>query len=164
MTCITPWKKSSCILFADDTTAYLSGDKKEELFTSLKLDLLELIEWFCCNKLSLNLAKTNFIIFSPKGIKEYNLNQTFHILDINNEIIKQAKSAKFLGIDLDKYLDWNIHVSKIMSKLSRGLYILNKVKNVLPQSAMKTLYYSIFHSHLTYGIMIWGSSLSTSLK
>ena len=112
----------------------------------------------------MNLAKTNFIIFSPKGIKEININQTLNKLDINNEIIDQVENAKFLGIELDKYLDWNTHVSKIMSRLSRGLYILNTVKNVLPQSAMKTLYYSIFHSHLTYGIVIWGSSLLASVK
>ena len=39
-----------------------------------------------------------------------------------------------------------------------AIYIINKVKHEIPYIALKTLYYSLFHSHITYGISVWGSS------
>ena len=44
------------------------------------------------------------------------------------------------------------------SKLASSIYIINKVKHEIPYIALKTLYYSLFHSHITYCISVWGSS------
>ena len=37
-------------------------------------------------------------------------------------------------------------------------YLINKVKNVLPQTSLKYLYLSLIHSHINYGLVIWGAS------
>ena len=50
-------------IFADDTTLFSSGNCVQELFNNMKTDLLELIDWFRANKLSLNLSKTNYVLF-----------------------------------------------------------------------------------------------------
>ncbi len=57
------------ILFADDTTIYVSGDNKRSMFNDMRSDLEELIEWFRANKLSLNIAKTNYVLFIPPRLK-----------------------------------------------------------------------------------------------
>ncbi len=56
----------SSILFADDTTIYKSSLNLIEAIVSIKADLRTLNDWFFANKLSLNVAKTNFMVFNPK--------------------------------------------------------------------------------------------------
>ena len=36
--------------------------------------------------------------------------------------------------------------------------MINKVKHVLPKSTLFTLYSTLVHSHINYGLLIWGSS------
>ena len=45
-----------------------------------------------------------------------------------------------------------------MAKISRGVGILYKIKNFLPISTLLFVYYSPVHTHLSYGIIIWGST------
>ncbi len=65
---------------------------------------------------------------------------------------------KFLGIHLDEHLTWDCHISYISKKIAQSLYIINIVKNFLPITALRTLYFSLVHSYLNYGIQIWGNS------
>ena len=52
------------ILFADDTTIYLSSNNISYLYTTMNGELLKLTDWFRANKLSLNISKTNYILFT----------------------------------------------------------------------------------------------------
>ena len=49
-------------------------------------------------------------------------------------------------------------------KISRSVGILSKLRNILPFTAPKTLYYSMVHSHLLYGIVTWGNAHDNHLK
>ena len=60
-------KHSKCILVAYDTTVYHSSTNLNELIWLIEEDLVTLTDWFCANKLSLNVNKTNFLVFSPKA-------------------------------------------------------------------------------------------------
>ena len=44
----------------------------------------------------------------------------------------------------------------IANKVSRNLGVLNKIKHLLPQHIMKTLYCSMIQSHFNYTILAWG--------
>lgn len=67
-------------------------------------------------------------------------------------------------MQIDEHINWIHHYHALNSKLSRAIYTLNKVKNVLPSSCMKMLYFTLFHSHLCYGIMLWGPNMSAKYK
>ena len=54
------------ILFGDDTNLFLVGDDLKEVCETMSLELDKLSRWFQANKLSLNVSKTNFMIFSNK--------------------------------------------------------------------------------------------------
>ena len=56
-----------------------------------------------------------------------------------------------IGIFID-YLNFTL---TIYSKVSKSIYFLRSVKNVLTPSALKSICYSIVHSHYIYGIQIW---------
>jgi len=71
---------------------------------------------------------------------------------------------KFLGVFLDPHLNFKYHIKQLSSKLSRALYILRSVKNILSLNALKTIYYSIFHCHLIYSIQIWTCATAGPIK
>ena len=58
----------------------------------------------------------------------------------------------------------NIIINNLVKKLSKAVGILYEVKNFLNSQALLQLYYAIFHSHLQYGLIIWGSTFKTYLK
>ena len=144
---------SKCILFADDTTLFYSTKNLHTLYNNIALDLNDLSEWFKANKLSLNVSKTNYI--TMQNTNEISIN---HTLKIGDETIKQVNTAKFLGIIIDDKLSWNAHIDYCKNKLSSGLYAINSAKHILSPKHLKSLYYTLIHPHLTYGLLLWGST------
>ena len=63
------------------------------------------------------------------------------------------------SVFIDSHLTWENHIEHCKSKVSSGIYALNMSKHVLKQSHLKILYYSLIHSHLTYGLILWGNAL-----
>ena len=57
------------LLFADDTTFQMNGNDIKKLFEKTNIELNKAAEWFHCNKLSLNVDKTKFIVFKPNKKK-----------------------------------------------------------------------------------------------
>jgi len=74
------------------------------------------------------------------------------------------RAAKFLGILNDENLTWKPHLSHINQKVSRALFSLKQVKYFLPKQCMKTLYYSLIHSHPSYRNLVWGNATQSALR
>ena len=55
------------ILFADDTNLFCTNDKLDILVNEINVELVKFLTWVRVNKLSLNIEKTNFMLFTPKG-------------------------------------------------------------------------------------------------
>jgi len=77
-------------------------------------------------------------------------------LSCGDQRIERVDVVKFLGLHMDENLNWSSHLKKIYTKLSKNLYLLRNVKKSIPNWAMKMLYYAYFHSHITYGLALWG--------
>jgi len=151
-------KYSKHILFADDTTVYISGANLETLLALINRDLVLLSDWFKCNRLSLNIQKTNYIIFSKKTPNKDNIQ-----VKIDEYIISCVKYTKFLGTFIDSQLNWEFHIRHLTKKISCGLYALNSLKFHMPASVLKMIYYTTIHTHLNYGCTLWGNTLKKYL-
>ena len=120
-------------------------------------DLSLLCHWLRANKLSLNTSKTEIITFRPKN-KQMNKKLNFRIsaqkIDICNKV-------QYLGVALEENLEWNTHLNTLKLKLNRAIGLLCKIRLYVPKFLSKTLYYTIFHSHLIYACQIWGQSSNT---
>ena len=97
--------------------------------------------------------KINYMIF--KNIKTPDNSK---IIKIGTEIIEQTSIAKFLGIFIDDQLNWKTHIDYVRNKLSSGLYALNISKHIISRQLLKCLYHTLIHPHLTYGLILWGST------
>ena len=49
------------LYFADNTTFYQSNSHIDDLINNMNHELKQLYAWFCANKLSLNVKKTNIV-------------------------------------------------------------------------------------------------------
>ena len=149
--------------FADDTTIMSSSNDIKGLYDKMNFELGELSKWFKANKLCLNVKKTKYILFGPNRANTVRQCRDLDIL-IDGKTVDQIshtnsdKSFKFLGIYIDETLSWRYHIQKVCAKISSSNYIINKVKNVLPKSALKSIYLSLVHSHICYGLVLWGAS------
>ena len=52
------------LLFADDTNIFLGGKNIENIIDLLNNELVKISEWLNVNRLSLNISKTHYVIFS----------------------------------------------------------------------------------------------------
>ena len=145
----------SCIQLADDTTLYGASTSVKLLQCEIEHDLNVTTDWFKANKLTLNADKTICVVFSPRG-------ETISQIDLKlgDYVIPCCTQTKFLGIWLDKNLDWNKHIDILLRKLKQIVGLLRKSKNMLDKRALRSLYYAHIHSHLSYSISVWGSMLN----
>jgi len=109
---------------------------------------------------SLNIEKSNFVIFHPPQ-KEipFQLN-----LYLNNNILNQVTSVKYLGVFFDENLNWKHHVSFICGKIKRGLGMISKLRPFLPTKVLVSLYYSLIYPYLIYGVVAWGNTYDTTIN
>ena len=75
--------------------------------------------------------------------------------------MKNVNLVKYSGITLDKYLSFKFHINNLIAKLSRSVGILAKARPFLTNSAILKLHYTLFHTHLTYGLIVWGSTFKS---
>lgn len=104
--------------------------------------------------LTINATKTNYVIFSA-----IHKNTGSDIqLKINDKIINQKSSEKYLGLILDNHLKWRPHLDKIKLKLASLTGMLYGVTKCLPRPVRYLVYNSLVKPQLEYLIEIWGSA------
>ena len=140
------------VLFADDTNLYAEDDDLERLFGRVNRGLEALGRWFRCNRLTLNLKKTEFIYFGgPKGQDIGSLE-----LIVGGDAIKQVTDARFLGVWVDEKLSWNVHIDRVRSKVGQLLGVVGRASAVLGSGALLSLYNGLVLPHLQYCLVVWG--------
>ena len=77
-------------------------------------------------------------------------------LKVNYAVIKEVDEIKFLGILLDKKLSFEPHVNYLCKKLCCCIGSMKRMRNFIPEKLKIDLYHTLFESHLSYGIFVWG--------
>ena len=93
------------ISFADDTNMFISGKDVQAMSEKLNSDMENIRQWLCCNKLSLNVSKTHYMVFAPKNKHVDDLN-----IRIQNTNIERVSVTKFLGVMINAHLSWKYHI------------------------------------------------------
>lgn len=143
--------KLNFIHFADDTTIYRSGSDLSSLCQEINFEMNRILDWLKANRLSLNIEKTKFMLFTHSSVDPNSLN-----ISLNNINVERVNSRKFLGITIDERLNYNDHVAALARKLSCTVGVMSKLSEFVPPNIIKLLYYSIFYPHLLYGVVVWG--------
>ena len=140
--------------FADDTNLLLSNKSIKKIQKQINIDLKLISKWLRANKISLNAGKSELIIFRhPMKTFDYNLK-----IKINGKRLFESNSVKYLGIFIDSHLKWNYHVDSIAPKLSRAVGMLSKLRHFVNRNTLRSIYYAVFSSIMSYGSIIWGQA------
>ena len=147
------------ILFADDTTLLAKGKFLADLKNQVNSHLRYISDWFCCNKLSLNLSKTKFLLFKHghSGIED-----NFHLY-INNDKLSRARNAKFLGVTIDDNFSWKSNINYVIHKISYVVSLLGRIRYKINSKIAVMLYNTLILPHITYCNVVWTNTHVTHL-
>ena len=149
------------IHFADDTCLLFTFESIQQLQSNINVELANINNWLLLNKLSLNVNKTKCILFHHKS------NPIVYddvYIAINSNSIDITDGITFLGVHLDKHLDWKLHISLMCNKIAKSVHMLNYLKKHVPTSVLKCIYTSLIQPHILYGLIAWYSSPELHLK
>ena len=151
--------KFSTCLFADDTTLIFENSNKYDLFNQCDYGVNLFFSWCCANRLSINISKTNLMLFS-------NVLTSTDIADvfINNIKIDYKSSTRFLGVIIDDKLKFNLHIKEISKKISKNVGVLYKLKQYVPQNTLLSVYRSIIECYINYCNIIFGNASDIHLS
>ena len=147
-------------LFADDSNVFVVSKDPAILKERMINVIQKLCKWFNANKLTINMSKTAYTIFTPDGRIPGSLNS----ITINNIVLTRVGSVKYLGIHLDDNLNWDVHINEITKKLTKTIQALKIVSNFISTEHKRILYYAYIYSTIQYGIEVYSQGNKGGMK
>ena len=140
--------------FADDTNLLNFNSCVKSINKQVNYDLKNLSNWLKANKISLNVGKTELVLFtSSKKQLDCDLK-----IKLNGKRLYETDSVKYLGIQINKRLTWKQHINHVSLKLNKANAMLSKLRHVLDIKTLRSVYYAIFESHLCYASLVWAQN------
>ena len=123
--------------FANDTNLLCLSNSIKKLNKLVNADLKHLVHWLNANKISLNVKKTEMVIFKSKQKKfEGDLK-----IKLCGKRLYPAESVKYLGVKIDTTLSWQHHVNDLSIKLNRANLLLFKMRKYVSLKILRSIYF-----------------------
>ena len=150
-------KLNNCFLiqYADDSLIIISGkvEDLEDLKSRVEIVLKEAKTYFQVNALNINESITQCLIVGSRQL--VSLVASDFEIEFGNIDIKPC-SVKNLGIHMDQYMIYDIHVSHISRKVNGILLFLNRIKERFDKATRILVVQSLARSIVNYCIKVWG--------
>ena len=141
--------KALTLQYADDSAICCSATNSKDLKDNVELYLNKLTEWFDANLITVNLQKTEYLLFknddSSKTINAY-LKGRKDFWKIDHSI----NPIRYLGFWTDDNLSANLFFEKIINKMQFGVFILSRIKNFYPEYIKIQIFNCFIQSHLEF--------------
>lgn len=124
--------------YADDTSFLVKGTNILEVELESRRVIDKAKTWFDDNGLIMNDSKTQTLTFSTGK--------------------EEVSKVGFLGLILQSNLGWSSHIDHLAKRLSRASYAIRRLKIAATHQTARIAYFANFHSLLSYGILLWGTS------
>ena len=72
-----------------------------------------------------------------------------------------TESVKYLGVKIDTNLTWQHHINDLSTKLNRANALLFKIRKYVSPKILRSIYFAIFDSHLSYCCLVWAQNFSS---
>ena len=149
--------KFNFLMYADNTTLiesvedFLNGHSNESTEDIITKELIKISTWMEVNKLLINESKTKIVVFymPPKCIDAFTIR-------INGVEIEVVDDFNFLGITINKSLNWKSHVNVSCSKVLKYIAVIHRTKKYLSFSVLQTMYKSLILPIVNYGLLLCG--------
>lgn len=159
--------------FADDTALSYVGKTWDDISVKINLDLEAIQWWFYTNKMVLSASKTNYVNFSLRCDVIFNNRIVYKcprciiertVCEVGCADVLREDSVKYLGVILDKELNWKKHIAFLRIKLGNIIRVFYFMKNMCRKEILRGVYFALIHSRLNYGIECWGGTYTSNIK
>lgn len=146
---------SESLMFADDFKLFKHITSSEDC-QELQSDVNSVFNWFCENRMTLNISKCQVLTFTRK-LKHINFDYT-----INDLLITRKKECKDLGVHLQTNLKFTEHIENVVNKSYRLLgFVIRNTKNFKNINTIIKLYNALVRPTLEYASVIWSPQAAT---
>lgn len=162
---------SNCSIFtyADDTALLIHGTDWPDTIKHAEVALNMVLGWLSNNLLTINLNKTVFLPFSLQSIalppletivlKAHNCSLSLSsVSDCSCPQLTGTYSTKYLGITIDSLLNWKPHIEMLTSRVRKLIYIFKRLRVSAEYETLKSVYYALCQSVISYCITAWGGA------
>ena len=139
---------------------YQSGNNIAETTRLLQDDLLKLCSWFECNKLTVNIKKTKYVIW----LRSQTRRTKNHSLLFDNRRIERVSTYKHLGITVGIHLTFNKHIDNCHRLAAHKIYLLSTIRKYINFQASQSIYKTTILPYLDYGEIIYGGTNQKALR
>ena len=135
--------------YADDNTIMCQDKNQNNVTIYLQYMANKMTTWFTNNSMKINPDKFNAIIFGTNECVDFK----FHGINV-----KSMDEVKLLSVNIDKKLNFDIHISYLCKKTSRQVNALSRLRHIANEKSKNMLYktyiMSNFITALPYGIIV----------
>jgi len=140
-------RNNKLMKYADDTNLLVPENTKCTL--SEKFDHIK--DWAKANKMVINMSKSKELVFYRPYPSRSHMSP-----------IEQVKIAKLLGVVLSGNLNFDEHVSNILSICSQRLYLIKLLRSQgMPESKLHVIFVALIVSRICYALSAWGRFLNS---
>ena len=136
--------------YADDFKFWRIGTDFYHLLIQIQIAIINLQTWCLKWQISINISKTNYIIFYDKKKLPPPSSVT-----INGSSLTKVKAKRVLRIIIDEGLTFTLHVGHITQKCKSAYSRLTIYPDLSPHLALQ-LYKAFIRSKLEFGCTVWG--------
>ena len=142
-------------MYADETSISIAASSLSELELALNAELAKPHEWLNVNKLSLNIAKTEFMLIGSRQRLATTIDHSL-TLQIKGHEIEGVPRTKSLGVYIDQNLSWSKHVNETAKIVSSGIGALKRLRPFICEDTAMLLYRALIEPYFDYCCPVWG--------
>ena len=147
--------------YADDTVISYAHENQLGTQGILLKNLTFLYEWCEKNKLTINIGKTKSMYFGTSH-QTKNLDHSIQ-MKIQNTELQLVDHYKYLGVTLDKNLNYKLHIDNLLKTLKYKIYILAKLRPYLTTQSSLNIYKTTIMPYIDYGDIFYQAAFKGSL-
>ena len=157
---------SNCILvqYADDTQFLHSGSVQNlsNIIKDTEATLIKVQDYFLKNGLMVNPNKTQCIFFGSKQLLSHVPNDIS--VYFNGNCISPSNNVKNLGLHMDRYLHFDVHINEITKKVIGMLSYLSRISMNFDKPSRTIVVQSLVLSVINYCMRIWATTNTTLIN
>jgi Reverse transcriptase (RNA-dependent DNA polymerase) len=143
-------------LYADDAVLMYEASDFHTILVQMQNDIFRLNLWFSANNIRMNVSKTNFILFRKNTT-------ALSTIAVNDTVITEVTSARYLGLFLDAQLRWEEHLNHVRQKILPMLFALRRTRTYISEPVAWQIYFAHIFSQLTYLNPIWSAASASRM-
>ncbi|KAL2092947.1 hypothetical protein ACEWY4_010259 [Coilia grayii] len=153
-------KMNDGLLYADDAVLWKRGNNIPHITKTIQKELSLLEKWGMEWGFKFSVQKSQVMYFTRKKITE-----SYNVL-LYDQPLKRGEGIKYLGLWLDKKLNWKRHIEYLETKCKKVLNIMRMVSGLCwgaDRQSLLNIYKALIRSNIDYGCTVYGTACKTSL-